>query len=299
MRSIAVLTALLGTSAALATPIRPSTLLYRRATPRPENHRLSHAPPPSTHRPASSFAASVAADSNPAAESVRGGAALAGQLVGTAVGTFVIPSAEMPTEGPAGGNVAGLYTASYWVGIDGATECVGRASLRAGVDTFWDGGMRSYNAWYEWYPEPVVDFANFTVGPGDVVRVTASAGGKGEGEVRMERLAGCGRDAAVLAEASMSWSGQEEEDEALCLAEAAWVVEDFSLASMPGVPVALANVTAVTLEAVGAATAEGENLDLAGARILNINLEAQGGRLTDCGLEGDARVRCVRTVGGV
>lgn len=292
----ALTTLIISTSAALATPNRLRSTTHRRATTRPENHRLSHVPP-SSHRSTASFSAAAdGGDQLP--ESVRGGAALAGKDVSTVVGTFEIPSAEMPTRGPTGGNVAGLYSASYWVGIDGAAECVGEASLRAGVDTFWDGGLRSYNAWYEWYPEPAADFANFTAAPGDVIRVTATAKGKGEGAVKVERLADGGKNATVVAEVSKSWSGQEEKSP-LCLAEAAWVVEDFSLASMPGVPVALANFTAVTFKDVGATTADEEVLDLAGAQILNINLEPQGGLLTDCALEGDSGVRCKRVVDGI
>lgn len=341
MKLIAVLTTVLfGTSTALSLPPpykhSPPTHHPRRhapALPRPANHRLSRTPPPppprspgsgSGSRPGSGsgsaiFSLHAAAATAPEPESVQGGAVVLGakgdgrqqqqkQRVGRASGTFSIPSAEMPTRGPTAGNEAGLYSASYWVGVDGAGgggegECDGGggASLRAGVDTFWDGGLRSCNAWYQWAPGPAVDFADFAVGPGDVVRVTASAKGEGAGSVTVERLAGWGcngNGTVVEASASMEWSGREASSP-LCLAEAAWVVEVFALAGLPDVPLALANFSAVTFEDVGAATVDGEALDLAGARILNIDLEAQGGRLTDCAMRRDASVRCERVVGGV
>ncbi|KAK1761689.1 hypothetical protein QBC33DRAFT_605023 [Phialemonium atrogriseum] len=47
----------------------------------------------------------------------------------------------------------------------------------------------------------------------------------------------------------------------------------------PDVPLALASFSAVTFEDIGAATVDGEALDLAGERILNIDLEAPAGWL--------------------
>lgn len=259
------------------------------------SHKLSHAPIPSIPGPTflkpgskSAFTSSAAAP-----ESQKAGARLAGSNITSVSATFKIPFAEMTTTGPTADNENGVYQASYWVGIDGVTTAsCGGVSLRAGIDTFWDTGMRSTGAWYEWYPDEGSSlFGNFTVQQGDIVRITtvADADGLG-GAVTVEKLDGTGCEANVLASASHRFEGKT--DQRLCLGEAAWVIEDYPLHDRPEFPLALANFTEVVFEGVKV-----NGNGVTGLEVFDINLEAQGGRLTDCEVVKGGSVDCKRVVG--
>lgn len=287
--------------------MKPSTLLplltllgasahpspSRRTTP---SHKLSHVPVPSIpgptfHRPGSSKSAFASSSSAP--ESQKAGARLAGSNITSVSAAFKIPAAEMATAGPTAGNENGVYQASYWVGIDGVTaESCGGVSLRAGVDTFWDTGMRSTGAWYEWYPdEGPTQFGNFSLQQGDFVRITAVADADGQGgQVTVERVDGTGCEAKVLDSASHRF-GAKAGDDKLCLGEAAWVIEDYPLQDRPEFPLALANFTEVVFERVKV-----NGKAATGLEVFDINLEAQGGRLTECEVV-DGSVDCKRIVG--
>ncbi|OIW29664.1 concanavalin A-like lectin/glucanase [Coniochaeta ligniaria NRRL 30616] len=262
----------------------------------PSQYKLSHAPIPSIpgptfHRPGSK---SALASSSSSPESQKAGARLSGTNITSVSTTFRIPLAEMATTGPTADNENGVYQASYWVGIDGVTSAsCGGVSLRAGVDTFWDTGMRSTGAWYEWYPsQESSQFGNFTLVQGDVVRITAVADGDGlGGEVRVERVDGLGCEAKVLASASHRFEGVASGDR-LCLGEAAWVIEDYPLLNQPEFPLALANFTEVVFQGV-----EVNGQGAKGMEVFDINLEAQGGRLTDCEVGDGGSVDCKRVVG--
>lgn len=286
--TLSFLAMLLGSSTAHPSP---ST---RRSLP---TYKLSHIPITGPLPQAGSKSAFSALASSP--ESQKAGARLAGSGLTTASAIFTIPAAEMPTTGPTANNQNGIYQASYWVGIDGVSSCPG-ASLRAGVDTFWDTGMRTTAAWFEWYPStPTEYFANFTVVQGDVVRVSATAGEDGTGgSVTVEKLDGTGCEAKVLASVTRTFEGKTGGDR-LCLSEAAWVVEDYPLASLPEIPLALANFTEVQFSKMGAGTAGGK-VPLTGLEVFDINLQAQGGQLADCEVGSDGvSVDCKRVVGGV
>jgi hypothetical protein len=270
---------------------------HRRALP---SHKLTHVPPSSIPGPTFYSGAkpfSVAA----LPESQKAGARLAGTNITSVSAIFAIPAAEMPTAGPTAGNSAGTYQASYWVGIDGVTSAsCGGVSLRAGVDTFWDMGIRQTGAWWEWFPaEGPVFFdvaGNFTLVQGDVVRITATAREDGTGgEVVVEKMDGVGCGSKVLSTARRGFEGMSGKDK-LCLGEAAVVIEDYALESRPEFLLPLANFTEVVFERI---KVNGEGVD-AGLEVFDINLEAQGGQLTDCEVGADgASVRCKRVVGGV
>lgn len=283
---------LIATSSAAATP---------HLTPRrPASHKLTHTPPSSIPNPGGKSA--FATTSTP--ESTKAGYSLA---MGTSPNPlrrteayFTIPVASMPETGPTAGNQNGVYQASYWIGIDGLASCP-HASLRAGVDTFWDSGMQTTNAWYEWYPSsPAVDFGNFTVKQGEMVRISALADEDGRGgTVTVERVVDILGE--VLGSVSHRLEGKDGDD-VLCLREGNFVVEDYPLADRPEYPLALANFTSVLFERMCVAGGgEGECpggyiLDDDPTRLFDIRLEAQGGKLTSCGMENAMSVRCDRVV---
>jgi hypothetical protein len=262
------------------------------------SHNLTHAPIPSIPGPTFRLPGSKSAFTSPSAsaaapESQKAGARLEGSNITSVSATFQIPSAEMPTTGPTADNQNGVYQASYWVGLDGVTaaSCGGGVSLRGGVDTFWDTGMRTTGAWWEWYPnEGPSQFGNFTVQQGDVVRITTTADGDGMGgEVKVEKLDGPGCGAEVLASASHRFEG--EAGARLCLGEAAVVIEDYPIQDRPDYPLPFANFTEVVFGEIKVNGKAAEGLE-----VFDINLEAQGGRLTDCEVEAGS-VDCKRVVG--
>ncbi|KAH8887370.1 concanavalin A-like lectin/glucanase [Thozetella sp. PMI_491] len=294
MKPVAVVVALLGPSAALTTPL----LRDRASSSRPASHRLLRTLPAASKSHISHVASSVDKSAAESAESTIGGAVLAGSGISSVTGCFAVPTPEMPTSGPTGGNVAGLYGASFWLGIDGVSSCT-TASLRAGVDIFWDEGMQTAVAWWQWYPSPATDFANFTVAPGEVVRISAQADGPNAGSVTVQNL-GSGashRGAFAARTATQTFAGQSA---ALCQSEAAWVIEDFPLVDSPSFPVALVNFTSVTYGGISVQSANGvTSAGATGAQVSNINLQAQGGQLTDCRVGQNGEVQCARVVGGV
>lgn len=291
-------------------------------------HTLTPSPPSN-----SNFLVAAAAAAN--TESTKGGAILTlpasdqtNDRIATAQGTFRVPSARMPTTGPTANNPVGMYAASFWVGIDSVAGNTGSdpscgASLRAGVDIFWDGtigGTQTPVAWYQFGSAAseagdAVGFEGFKVAEGDVVRFTLEGEspssedgdegeGKGEQEVVVvaENFGGNVTCAGNLNGATPVQSVRQvvpvpAGGARLCGGEAAWVVEDFPLAGMPDVPVALANFTSVTFAGVGVALADGTERDVAGAEVLDVRLEAQGGRLTSCKVVDGNKVRCARVVG--
>lgn len=262
------------------------------------SHNLTHVPIPSIPGPTFPLPGSRLALSA-APQSQIGGARVAGTNITTISATFQIPQAEMPTTGPTANNQNGVYQASYWVGIDGVTATAAAASpcgenassLRAGVDTFWDTGMQTAAAWWEWYPEEgPSEFANFTVRQGDVVRISVAADADGMGgEVVVERMDGTACEAGVLA--SVSRKSEGEAAATLCLAEAAVVIEDYPIQDRPDYPLPLANFTEVVFGRI-----EVGGKEAVGLEVFDINLEAQGGRLTDCEVV-DRGVDCKRVVG--
>jgi hypothetical protein len=82
----------------------------------------------------------------------------------------------------------------------------------------------------------------------------------------------------------------------LCRREAAWVVEDFPLDGRPDVLVALADFGSVTF-GTGVTLEDGSEKDLAGVKVLDVELAEQGGRLTSCEVVDGKKVKCARVVG--
>ncbi|KAL2179056.1 concanavalin A-like lectin/glucanase domain-containing protein [Thermothelomyces heterothallicus CBS 202.75] len=305
MKPTVVLTLLASGAYAAATPAIPGYSPRTRGM-NPQHHaplRLLHTfTPISTSGKNFRFLAS-------STESTKGGAILGlpDNDLSTVRTTIRIPAAKMPTAGPTANNTVGEYAASFWVGIDSATDACGAGgSLRAGVDIFWDGTLGGQQTPFAWYQGPgqadVVGFGGgFPVGEGDLVRLTLEAGPAGGEEIAVVaenfgRNVTRADEGAVPVRKVRKVLPAEAGGQKLCRGEAAWMVEDFPLQGRPEFPTALANFTSVTFNS-GITLDDGTEKDLTGAEVLDIQLEAQGGRLTSCEVVDDRNVKCARAVG--
>lgn len=272
-------------SSAAATP--------RLVSRRPSSHKLLHTPPSFIAHPGKS-----AFTSTSASQSSRAGVHLSSQPNDTAHpitsidAFFTIPNATMPTIGPTADNENGVYQASYWVGIDGLSNCP-QASIRAGVDTFWDSGMQTANVWYEFYPSTgPTDFASMTLKQGDTIQVLVNADADGKGgsvEVRKYETSET-RVSAV-------WSHEfQDQGSQLCLKEANWVIEDYPLVDRPDFLLPFANFTSdggtpevhfygMHVYPPGATQGAAWDWTAFNVEVMDIDLEDQGGKLTDCKTE--------------
>jgi hypothetical protein len=164
-------------------------------------------------------------------------------------GQFVVPTPSLP---------AG--SAAIWVGIDGDTY--GNAILQAGVDvTVNSDGSTSYDSWYEWYPQYsiTIDPSQFSFGAGDTVFVSVQATDSTDGTVILQNLStGQSTTQTVSApDSSSALGGQNAE----------WIVEDFE---ENGSQVAFTNFGSVSFTNTVAQTAQGSQLGVDGADIIEI-----------------------------
>jgi hypothetical protein len=183
------------------------------------------------------------------------------------------------------------------------------------VDIVWDGTLGGQQTPFAWR-----DFAGsggdrgglegwsaLRVSAGDVVRVTLS--------VQIQQ--GIEAEAAVVMENFGPTEPELEDEEGVPLqkveatkalpgwraagcAQAAWVVEDFPLPGRPEFPIALANFTSITFDQAAVQLGDGTVKDVteAGVEVVDIRLDAQGGRLTRCELlEAGGGLSCRRVVG--
>ncbi|KAL2119568.1 hypothetical protein VTJ04DRAFT_6529 [Mycothermus thermophilus] len=300
MKTSTLLTSLLTITAtsAATVPVRsPPTRV------RDSQHRLvllhTLAPVASVSKTSSNLrlaAAGAAAASTDETPSTKGGAILTtNQRITTAETIFRVPSARVPTHGPTGGNPTLTYAASFWLGID-STGSSSRssssstddetincgASLRVGVDTFWDlwaGGATTPVAWYQFAPgQPYASgLEGFSVAEGDVVRVRIEVGpvSSSPSDDAKRGVVVENQEYAIVAENFGNVTCSDDETAALlrskrgleklspvvsvrkvlpapaqgqpqlCGREVAWMVEDFPLAGMPYIPLPLANFTSV------------------------------------------------------
>ena len=216
----------------------------------------------------------------------------------------------MPVSGPTAGNTVGEYSASIWVGIDGASSEPGNningtatascdplgQSLRAGVDIFWDGtlgGQQTPYVWAQWMPaETARGFLDFSASPGDELRFTVNTGphGNSAGGVLVENFGppqsphgvDGGKVRIPIATGSLIWKDMPR----LCQAQASWIVEDFPLQQRPELPSALGNFTEVRFTELNVGTWLGGNFTGEevgkGLKMLEVYDEGQGGKLVKC-----------------
>ncbi|EKM56987.1 uncharacterized protein PHACADRAFT_91184 [Phanerochaete carnosa HHB-10118-sp] len=143
------------------------------------------------------------------------------------------------------------------VGIDGVS-CQ-NAILQTGIDTTIQNGQVTYDAWWEWFPFAAADFPaeDISVSAGDIltVSVTATSATSGTAEIINQSTA-----MAVVEDIATS-------PIALCMSDAEWIVEDFSVG---GTLVPLANFGTVTFTGASAGTPSG-SVDTSSANTVIIN----------------------------
>ncbi|TAQ84337.1 hypothetical protein B7494_g7340 [Chlorociboria aeruginascens] len=110
---------------------------------------------------------------------------------------------------------SGTGSAAAWVGIDGDTYQ--NAILQTGVDfTVGSGGAKSYDAWYEWYPDYSHDFSGITIHAGDTILATVRSSSATAGVATIENLT-TGVTVTKSLTSSSRLGGQNAE----------WIVEDY------------------------------------------------------------------------
>ncbi|KAK3359352.1 concanavalin A-like lectin/glucanase domain-containing protein [Lasiosphaeria hispida] len=251
-----------------------------------------------------------------AAESIQAGAVFStvSDDITSITGTFRVPDPFAPTAGPTSANAdRATFAVSIYVSLGGlageasASACANTTStLRAGVDVFWDGISGIVTAPFAWYQfgtpaeNTAFGYAGFGVAGGDLVRITATAAGTGNPTILIENY---GPDAKVAAGATPRESAPptygvgDNLGASLCKSEASWIVEAYWLDEQPRVPVALANFTDVTFTELAVKTKSGKTGDATGAKLVEINLAAQGGQLTKTAASA-ASLQVKRVLGG-
>ncbi|KAJ5726634.1 uncharacterized protein N7483_007991 [Penicillium malachiteum] len=141
------------------------------------------------------------------------GAVLIGTSFTSVTAHFIFPTPKIPPEG----STSQQYCACAWIGIDGHT--CHTAILQTGVSFCISGTSISYQAWYEWFPEPGGFFDNITIASGDKIRVTDNASSQTSGTATVENLTN-GDIVTRVFNGAMSGT--------LCEYNAEWIVEDFS-----------------------------------------------------------------------
>ncbi|KAK0626409.1 concanavalin A-like lectin/glucanase domain-containing protein [Immersiella caudata] len=221
-------------------------------------------------------------------------------------GTFKVPHLSIPIAGPHANRKSGIYAFSIWIGIGGApgygvtTTCSGSAPgvLRAGIDLFYNGfddrTMVPF-AWYEGGPRSEIGpgtgafgYAGFNVESGDLVRITVTAEGSSVDAV-MENFG------PVEATSGRTPVQRERPTYGLGNNVGMGQIEDHMTETEPSYPVVLSNFTQVDFKDLTVKTRSG-NGNVAGAKIVNIVLPDQGGKLTDCAAVGTDGLTCRRTV---
>ncbi|CAI7618926.1 unnamed protein product [Penicillium pancosmium] len=128
------------------------------------------------------------------------------------------PPASDPTATDDSGDT---QAASAWVGIDGDTYT--KAILQTGIDAYVSNGdEKSYDAWYEWYPNPAENF-QIDLSAGDVIVATVESNSPSEGVAIIENKSSGKSVTKTLSAPSTSATlgGQNAE----------WIVEDFNSGS--------------------------------------------------------------------
>lgn len=180
--------------------------------------------------------------------------------------TFTVPE---PT---ATDNSGELQAASVWVGIDGDTYT--EAILQAGIDSYIQNGEKSYDAWYEWYPESAENF-NLGLTAGDVIvaKVQSTSPSKGVAIVENKSTGQSVTKTLSAPSTSATLAGQNAE----------WIVEDFNLGDSQ---VPFANFGQVTFSGAQATAGDGE-YGVNGGEILAI--QQNGKLLANVKIESDTQ----------
>ncbi|KAK3329208.1 concanavalin A-like lectin/glucanase domain-containing protein [Apodospora peruviana] len=251
-----------------------------------------------------------------AQDSIQGGAiyslpAGSSDTITTISGAFRVPDASIPLSGPTA-NHQGVYAFSIWVGIGGWNDFYGTASacpagsgvLRAGIDVYYDGfedvPMQPV-AWYQYgvsHEGGNFAYAGFSSEPGDLIKITVSGVSsnvtaiiENYGKVNTT----VGNTPIQKMPPTFGFQGSEVA-KTLCRSEAGWIVENGMSETVPPEPVVLANFTEVVFGELDVSTSSGAKGSATTAKLVNINLPDQGGKLTDCSAPNASELRCRRTL---
>lgn len=128
--------------------------------------------------------------------------------------TFTVPN-PVATD-----NSGDNQAVSAWVGIDGDTYT--NAILQTGIDAYIQNGEKSFDAWYEWYPNSAENF-DLDLSEGDVIvaKVESFSPSKGVAIIENQSTGQTVTKALDAPSASATLGGQNAE----------WIVEDFNLGS--------------------------------------------------------------------
>lgn len=162
-----------------------------------------------------------------------------------ASGTYTAVSATFTVPDPtATDNSGDMQAVSAWVGIDGDTYT--QAILQTGVDSYIQNGEKSYDAWYEWYPNVAENF-DLDVSAGDVIvaRVESSSPSKGVAIIENKSSGKTATKTLSAPSSSATLGGQNAE----------WIVEDFNSGNTM---VPLVNFGKVTFTGAQAKTQDGD-----------------------------------------
>ncbi|CAG8231210.1 unnamed protein product [Penicillium olsonii] len=144
------------------------------------------------------------------------GAVLIGKGYTSVTGETIVPIPKPPH----GADSTTGYCASAWVGIDGDT--CSTAILQTGIDMCVQGGVVSYDAWYEWFPDYSHNFIGIIISAGDSIRMTVEATSTSSGSAIIENLS-TGMSVTHQFPSAIGAS--------LCETNAEWIVEDFSIST--------------------------------------------------------------------
>jgi hypothetical protein len=197
----------------------------------------------------------------------------AGQTFNAVSGEFTVPTPSPPTSGN------GAWSGSAWVGIDGDTYQ--NAILQTGFDwTVTVSGSKktySYQAWYEWYPNPAYNFAGIPIAAGNVISMSVTSSSSSAGVVTIENMStGVKVSKSLTAPSGSSHLGGQN---------AEWIVEDYEEGSSL---VPFANF-GDTLFTNCVAKTSSESLGTTGATIIEIE-NSSGQVITDVTIPSSSEV---------
>jgi hypothetical protein len=202
-----------------------------------------------------------------------GGAVLtappAGAIFKAVSGQFTVPSASSEGGQPA--------SAAIWIGIDGQTYQ--SAILQAGIYiSINSDGSQSYYAWYEWYPNPSIQFTpdRFSVTSGDAINIFITSSDSSNGEIVLEN--------GSTGQTAYQSLNQPNPSATLGGQNAEWVVED--------VGGSLANFSSVRFSNCIAEDSNGNQFGTDGATIFILE-DRKGNLITDVSLPNSSEVQIV------
>ncbi|KAK5662957.1 hypothetical protein OQA88_6369 [Cercophora sp. LCS_1] len=241
-------------------------------------------------------------------DSIQAGAiytAPAGETITSVSGVFRVPELSVPLIGPYA-NRRGIYTFSIHIGIGTrkgygvSSGCAASAGLiRAGIDVFYNAyaDVSQPFGWYQYGVETDLGafaYAGLNVAPGDLIKLTATADGSTVTAVT-ENYGKVDTTAGKQPVQSMppTYGVGNTASGSICRTEAGWLLEDHMTEEDASLPVIVGNFTDVVFSELTIRTSG--SAVITGSKLVDMEIEKQGGKLTSCGFEGE-NLRCKRVV---